>query len=160
MRGLTYFESTWILEFFVIYSTHFTKLSVLLFYRRLVAGTVSKKFKLAIYLAIFFVVASLIIFTVLLFVTCKPFTYEWTQYSTVVHQGVCVDTNTTIAGAVIQGSFSVISDLYSVLLPAALLLRIRISKRQRWGLMFIFGLGFMLALPLVSFMMMSANSHA
>jgi hypothetical protein len=38
---------------------------------------------------------------------------------------------------------SVITDFYSVVLPAVLLLRIKMTKRQKIGLVFIFGLGFL-----------------
>jgi hypothetical protein len=157
---LTCIKATWIIEFFIVYSTTFTKLSVLLFHRRLVSGTVSKKFKLAIYLAMAFVIASVIIFTVLLILTCNPVDYYWYQYSTKPHNGHCKGYGSQVAGGILQGTFSVISDFYSVVLPATLLLRIRISRRQRFGLMFIFGLGFMLAFLLISIVLTCANSHS
>ena len=91
----------------------------------------------------FVVVGSAITFTVLLFVTCSPVSYNWGQYSVTYKPGYCTSKSSQALGGIMQGSWSVISDFYSVLLPAALLLRIRISRRQRWGLMFIFGLGFM-----------------
>jgi hypothetical protein len=99
---------------------------------------------MAIYLAMFFVVASAITFTVLIVVNCSPVNYFWYQYEVPPrHSGVCSSQKHQFVAGVLAGSFSVISDFYSVCLPAALLLRIRISRRQRWGLMFIFGLGFM-----------------
>ena len=39
------------------------------------------------------------------------------------------------------GALSVVTDFYSVLLPAALVLQIQISRKQKIGLFFIFGLG-------------------
>ena len=43
----------------------------------------------------------------------------------------------------LSGALSVFSDFFSVMLPGALLLKIQISKRQKWGLMVIFGVGFL-----------------
>jgi hypothetical protein len=48
-----------------------------------------------------------------------------------------------VAASEAAGGLSVVSDFYSVMLPAVLLMRIRINRRQRFGLIFIFGLGYL-----------------
>ena len=53
----------------------------------------------------------------------------------------CSPRTTQVHIAKLVGALSVVTDFYSVLLPAALVLQIRISRRQKIGLFFIFGLG-------------------
>jgi hypothetical protein len=117
-----------------------------MFYRRVVAGTYSQAFKWAIWAAIAFVICYTIIFFSLLITTCSPVEAIWKQYDfawTAKHHFTCVSPGTTVAASKAAGALSVISDFYSVMLPAVLLLRIRINKRQRYGLMFIFGIGYL-----------------
>ena len=109
-------------------------------HRRLVAGTVSRKYKIAIWIAMFIVIAAAITFTTTLVMQCNPVQYQWEQYDLTPHRGTCIPQ--TVPG-ILAGVFSVITDFYTVVLPAALLMKIQISPRQRWGLMLIFGLGFM-----------------
>ncbi len=136
-----------IVEYFYLYSTACTKLSVLIFHRRLVEGTVSRGFKLVIWCAIAFVLAQTIVFSVLVLMTCSPAPMIWYQYVpqwVAAHPGAtCSPTRITVGISYLSGSVSVFSDFFSVLLPGALLLKIQISKRQKWGLMVIFGVGFL-----------------
>jgi hypothetical protein len=125
-----------------LFSTTFTKISILLFYRRLAEGTYSKRFKFAVWLAIFIVAAYTIISFVLLLTTCKPLDSLWRQVDpTYTKQWHCVSRHMQFSGALCSGVMSVITDLYSVMLSAMLLLRIRTTKRQKVGLIVIFGLG-------------------
>jgi hypothetical protein len=134
-------------EYFYLYSTAATKLSVLMFYRRLVEGTVSRGFKLVIWGAIFFVLAQTLVFSVLVLETCKPVPMIWYQYIpqwVADHPGAyCKPLSLTVSISYLSGAVSVFSDFFSVVLPGALLLKIQISKRQKWGLMVIFGVGFL-----------------
>jgi hypothetical protein len=121
-----------------------TKLSVLMFYRRLVDGTYSQTFKWAIWVAMGFVGAMTITFIVLLFLTCTPLQAYWYQYDlTYDKKYTCASVDQIVEISKLSGSLSVITDFYSVALPAVLLLRIQISKKQKIGLMCIFGLGFL-----------------
>jgi hypothetical protein len=114
-----------------------------MFYRRIVDGAVTRKYKLAIYVAMFFVVACAITFTLILIFTCKPVNYYWLQFDLTPHSGTCISPKSQATAATLAGVTSVISDLYCILFPASLLTRLRISKRQTLGLLFIFSLGFM-----------------
>ena len=42
---------------------------------------------------------------------------------------------------VVAGALSVVTDFYSVVLPMIVLLRLQISKREKIGLMVVFGVG-------------------
>lgn len=59
------------------------------------------------------------------------------------HRGkyTCSSVEKSQAVAQFGGALSVITDFYTVALPAALLLRTKISRRQKIGLMGVFALG-------------------
>jgi hypothetical protein len=124
-----------------------TKVSVLMFYRRLVVGTYSPQFKWAIWAAIAFVVAYTIAFFVLVFTTCRPMEAIWRQYDPewlARHpHSYCVSNATITWISELAGALSVVTDFYSVMLPAALVMRIRVTRRQKYGLFFIFGMGYL-----------------
>jgi hypothetical protein len=131
-----------------MYSLMCTKLSVLMFYRRLVAGTYSKKFKWALWFGMIFAVVTTIIPTVTLLKECEPFEAIWMQWSiTYVYANAykfhCRSTHYTVLWSVLSGAWSVTSDFYSVLLPSLLLSQMKLNKRQRLGLFFVFGLGYL-----------------
>jgi hypothetical protein len=62
------------------------------------------------------------------------------EHASEVH---CLSPPATFATSILCGVFSVFTDWYSVTLPAILLLRLRITARQKYGLLFIFGMGYM-----------------
>ncbi|KAF2396765.1 hypothetical protein EJ06DRAFT_482660, partial [Trichodelitschia bisporula] len=135
-----------IIEYVFFYSTCLTKISVLMFYRRLVAGTYSNKFKWAMWAAITFVVVYTIVVSFLVLFTCNPIPAVWKNYDlqwAQTHKFSCTSRPVQTWVAELTGALSVFSDVYSILLPAALLMRIRISRRQRIGLLFVFGVGFL-----------------
>lgn len=118
-----------------------------MFYRRLVQGTCGLKFKWAIWSAIAFVIAYTIAFFVLTFTACQPFVALWQQYNPNWLANdpdfLCADTVLITQLSEIAGALSVITDFYSVMLPALLIFKIRITKRQKYGLLFIFGMGYL-----------------
>lgn len=117
---------------------------MLLFYRRLVAGTYSKTFERLVWVAIFFIVAYTITFFVLVMITCVPTSAIWLRYS-LGWTGTyyCAPQSSSVAVSQLSGALSVVTDFYSVVLPGMLITKIRISRRQKIGLLFIFGLGFL-----------------
>jgi len=137
----------WLSAALFLWSTAFTKVSVLLFYRRLVAGTYSKRFKWAVWSAIAFIITYTSILFILLLATCVPLESYWRRLEpTYTHDYHCASTSLQGGVSKLGGALSVITDFYSVLLPAILLLRIQITRRQRIGLVFIFGLGFLVVI--------------
>jgi hypothetical protein len=117
-----------------------------MFYRRLVSGTYSLRFKWAIWTAIGFVIAYTIVFFILVMTTCTPLEAYWRQYDsawTLSHRYHCSKNKYQVRLSELAGALSVVTDFYSVMLPAALIMRIRINKRQKYGLFFIFGVGFL-----------------
>jgi len=64
-----------------IMSTSLTKISILLFYKRMSDGAVSKGFRFAVRGCIAFVVAYMITFLLTLFLGCRPINSYWNQVS-------------------------------------------------------------------------------
>jgi hypothetical protein len=121
-----------------------TKLSILMFYRRLVADMCSRTYKWAIWVAMGFAILFTFIFLVLLFTACTPLASYWLQYDymhPLAHYH-CPSDDTRSALGKMSGVLSVITDFYSLMLPAVLLMRIQVAKRRRIGLMIIFGVGY------------------
>jgi hypothetical protein len=134
----------WWIEVTFFWSTCFTKISVLMFYRRLVRNTYSNRFKIAIWCGIGFLVLYTIVYQALAMLTCRPLDAFWMQYSGTYHKKFsCWPNETQVKIVISAGCLSVLTDLYSVVLPASLLMKIRISKRQKSGLIFVFGIGFL-----------------
>jgi hypothetical protein len=116
-----------------------------MFYRRIVAGTYSRTFKWAIWAAMGFAIVFTAVFFILLFALCKPFTAYWRKYD-VLHPPThyhCPSDDATSALGKAAGAFSVVTDFYSVTLPALLLMRIEMTKRRKCALMFVFGVGYL-----------------
>jgi hypothetical protein len=119
--------------------------SILLFYRRLASGTISKAFLFGVYAAIAFVVLYFVIFTLNLFLGCRPFKAFWLEADL-----VWVAENTgkyycfNEAGNIIAASvISFIQDFIACGMPSVLLWKTKIPKRQKIALGAIFGVGFL-----------------
>jgi len=79
-------------------------------------------------------------------INCDPVKAIWMQHDhawTKTHSYKCVSNHIVVAASEAAGGLSVVTDFYSVMLPAVLLMRIRTNGRQRFGLIFIFGLGYL-----------------
>jgi len=137
-----------VLEALYVVSTATTKISILLFYRRLAAGSVSNGFIYSVYAAIAFVVAYFIVFIVNLFIGCRPIYAFWMQVDPYWNaendrKYKCFnEANNIIAAAVV----SVIQDFIACGMPMVLFWKLRIPKRQKIALGAIFGVGFFLCI--------------
>jgi len=74
-------RSGWIAEIIFLVATGCTKVSVLLFYRRLVEGTYSRTWKYATIAAIIFTTAYCVAFFFVLIFNCSPTDAYWRSYS-------------------------------------------------------------------------------
>jgi hypothetical protein len=73
-------QYTWLAEWFFILSTTITKFSILLFYKRVVAGTYSRRFILATRAGIYFNGASAIAFCLMLLLECRLMNAYWKAF--------------------------------------------------------------------------------
>jgi hypothetical protein len=126
-------------------STCTTKISILLFYRRLAAGTVSRAFQWALYLAMASVIMYYIVFQVLMFTSCRPFhaywklaDYFWLMQNKDKFQ--CLDEGVILVASAIV---SAVQDFIACGLPMILFWKLRIPIRQKIALGGIFALGFL-----------------
>ena len=131
------------IEITYLVSTCTTKISILLFYRRL-GGTVSRKFRYCVYAAISFVVAYCLAYFIMSFWHCRPLNAYWNQgnaFWRLVHPDdwKCTDEGAQVVSACV---ISMVQDFVACLLPMALFARLRISRKQKLALAGIFGFGF------------------
>lgn len=118
-----------------------TKVSVLLFYRRLVQGTYSRLWRWLVLFAIGFTVAYTIAFCIMLLVNCTPTEAYWRAFNPIyatTADYTCLDTKiiNTLAGV-----FASASDLYAVALPCIITWHFSVPKAQKIALNIIFCLG-------------------
>ncbi|KIW00259.1 uncharacterized protein PV09_08149 [Verruconis gallopava] len=135
------------IEITYLISTCTTKISILLFYRRL-GGSVSRRFRYCIYFAIGFVIVNGLVFFVDSFVQCRPLSAFWNQgniYWVAANQGDwhCGDEAATVVCASV---ISMLQDFIACLLPMALFRKLKIARKKKIALGCIFGVGFFLCI--------------
>lgn len=118
------------------WGTGFVKVSVLLFYRRIQSGTFNRPWLIAIYGAIVFTLLSTIVMAVLLAINCLPTEAYWMVYSFHWHKDYTC--SRVISINAVAGGLSLLSDLYSVVLPCIMLQGLEISRKQKIGLNLVF----------------------
>jgi hypothetical protein len=131
------------LEALYLISTATTKISILLFYRRLTEGTASRAFLWCVYAAIASVVVYFIVFFTLLFVLCRPLEAFWLQVDLnweATHQYHCINEEWDLVSA---GIVSVFHDFVACGMPMILFWKLKIPRRQKVALGAIFGVGFL-----------------
>lgn len=118
-----------------------TKASVLLFYRRLVVGTLARRWKLAIYFALAFHVVYLVGLILSYVLICRPLHAYWMSYDYSWNgQYSCAPAE---ALNPVVGVLSVVSDVYAVVLPFIILhyYTLHVPRSQKIGLNIIFATG-------------------
>ena len=113
-----------------------TKVSLLLLYYRIFG--VVKKFRIAIYVSLFIVVAYWIPCTIIAFLGCTPFERNWNK----TIPGSCVDLVTFFRW---NGICNLLIDFLILLLPLPMVWTLNIPVRQRLELTGIFALGLLYA---------------
>ena len=117
-----------------------TKISILLFYQRLTAGTILPLYRRILQAAIASIIAYWFAFTIALFAGCTPFSAFWRQIDPLWKvDWNCVDEPAVIIAASIT---SIVQDFMCCFMPVILFWELQISRRRKLGLMAIFGVGF------------------
>jgi hypothetical protein len=119
----------------------FTKVSILLFYRRLVADVCSLRYKWMIWIAIAFTVVYTAVFGILLLTNCTPLEAYWRAFDfkyALTANYTCIQTKSINA---IAGVCAVVSDCYAVALPWVITWKLQMTRRQKIALNVIFCLG-------------------
>jgi hypothetical protein len=132
----------WVAQFSFLICSGCTKVSILFFYRRLVAGTYSKKWYWCVWLAIGFTITYTVTFCIVLLLDCRPLRAYWMafdiKYALTAEYSCLADSNTM---NVLAGVVPAVSDLYAVALPCIITWHHAVPKRQRIALNGIFCLG-------------------
>ncbi|KAF1816740.1 hypothetical protein P152DRAFT_135994 [Eremomyces bilateralis CBS 781.70] len=128
--------------------TAIIKISILFFYRRMSAGSISKPFYYAVWASIIFVVLYMIVFTINIFVTCIPIHAFWHSVDprwALENAGKyhCFDEGANLLAA---SSISVLQDFIACGLPTMLFWDLKLPRRQKVALASIFGVGFFLCI--------------
>ena len=132
----------WLAQFSFLICSGATKVSILFFYRRLVAGTYSRKWYWCVWLAIAFTIAYTFTFCIVLLLDCKPTRAYWMAFDikfALTKDYSCLD-NSNVMNAV-AGVVPAIGDLYAVALPCIITWHHDVPRRQRIALNAIFCLG-------------------
>jgi hypothetical protein len=102
------------------------------------------RLRLAIWVAIAFVVVYTLLFCIFLLTECSPIDAQWNQLNpTYTKKYHCVSINAQVLQGRISGGFMVFTDFYSVTLPAILIFRLALTRQQRIALIFVFGVGYL-----------------
>ena len=133
----------WVAQIFFLISTCATKTSVLLFYRRMVTDTYSRRWLFAVWAALAFLAGYFVcIFFAYCFI-CQPLSAYWESYNfDYDEEFTCINGNIL---SPFVGALSVFTDIYAVVLPCAMLAKVdlNVPYRQKIGLNLIFALGTM-----------------
>ncbi|KEF61949.1 uncharacterized protein A1O9_03521 [Exophiala aquamarina CBS 119918] len=134
--------NVWIAMWCFITASTFTKISVLLFYRRL-SVKFSKAFLIATWVGIVYNVVYMLAFFMTLLLICDPVYAYWQSFDPVwatTHEFRC---NTEGLSLPASAGLSVLGDLYSTLIPVFLIYNLDLPRRQKLALYSLFALGFL-----------------
>lgn len=134
-------KTAWAAEILFLVSTGLTKLSILLFYRRLLEKSYSRLMQWAIYIALALTTVSLISFVTLVIFSCSPINAAWKSLKIDYKKKyTCLPRNNADP---IAGLASVISDVYALVIPQLVLRKLQIPRNQKIVLNCVFGCGWM-----------------
>ena len=136
----------WVLNILYLAQTGFAKISILLFYQRLVESTCSRRFRYAIWALIGTVSAYSIAIFVVYVTECLPVNAAWLRYDptwATSNEASCASQTQNIAVAWVAGLMAVLTTFLTTLLPSWLFIQIRLSRRARIALAVVLALGFL-----------------
>ena len=137
---LTLYQVAWSSEISFQICSCLIKISILLFYRRLVQRTHGRLMQMSIYFAINFTIVYMIGTVVLLFVVCLPTPAYWESLDVSYTKPYkCI--NTTVIDPLIV-ALSVFSDFYALIIPQVVIWKLKMARREKLMLYGIFGSGF------------------
>ena len=132
------------LEAQYVLSTGLTKISILLFYRRLVSGSISRVFYWTVIAIIISVIAYTITFEFTLIFGCQPMNAYWNEVNPIwraLNEGKYHCLNEVVA-LLCANIISIIQDFLTFLMPLILFWNLRLPIRQKFVLGCIFSVGF------------------
>lgn len=132
-------QSAWVGQLIFLTGTCLIRISILLFYRRMVKGTFKRRWTWSVWVAIGVTVAWTLAFDIMLLTTCNPVEANWKVFdSTYTTDWTCADTRSSSFAA---GVLAVMSDCYALVLPWAMIWPLDMPRRQKIALNFVFSFG-------------------
>lgn len=111
-----------------------TKVSIILFYLRIFP---EKKFRRVAWAVLTLCLAAMIAFVLSSVFECTPITRSWTGWDG-EHEGHCTHIN---AQGWANAGVNIFFDLVTIALPLPQIFRLKMSPRQKAGILLMFGLG-------------------
>ena len=135
--------AAWLIEFFFLLGNASTKISILLFYRRITSGLPGFWFLYLAWGAIAFTVLYTLGLLIELFVICRPLQSYWESFNP-LHTNKYTCGNEHIP-FIFSAAASVMSDIYSSVLPMMLTRTLQMTRKQRFSLYALFSAGLLTA---------------
>jgi hypothetical protein len=140
MTLLNALQITYYSELLFVWSISCTKISILLFYRRLAAGSATRAFLWGTWIGVAYNIGYLISYTVMPINICRPVDAYWNQFNLLYSKKYsCIKEG---YGLPLGAALSVLSDFYGCLLPVLLLRHLQMPLKQKVLLYCLFALGF------------------
>lgn len=135
------------IELCYVVATGLTKISILLFYRRIADGSISTWFRIAVLSSIAFVAAYIVAFVLVPFLGCRPFNSYWNSvdlnWAATHVEGVDYVCYNEGADDLAASIISIIQDFLACGMPSLLFWKLQLPRRQKIALSAIFGVGFL-----------------
>lgn len=129
----------WVIEILFISSLTLTKISVLLFFRRLIDGSYSRWVSRAIWFAVAFTIAYFVSFFLFLVFVCKPVEASWKSLDLTWTTKYSCATRSVPDEMV--GILSVFSDIYSMVIPVYVVSKLKMPRGNKIVLYVVFCCG-------------------
>ncbi|KAF9874908.1 CFEM domain-containing protein [Colletotrichum karsti] len=150
IRGFFAFEIVYSVTLAVI------KASVLFLYLR-IFGSITEVFRQILWATQIFNVAVCLAFVIVNLNQCKPLSYFWYGWDG-RHPGYCIDLS---AMALSHAALNIAMDVWMLVLPATQIYKLNLQKRQKAGIMSMFGVGiFITIVSAVRLRSVSVFSHS
>ncbi|TDZ40084.1 Satratoxin biosynthesis SC1 cluster protein 4 [Colletotrichum sidae] len=150
IRGFFAFEIVYSITLAVI------KASILFLYLR-IFGAITETFRQILWATQIFNVAVCLTFVIVNVNQCKPLSYFWHGWDG-RHPGYCIDLS---AMALSHASLNIAIDVWMLVLPATQIYKLNLQKRQKAGIMSMFGVGiFITIVSAVRLKSVSVFSHS
>lgn len=122
-------------------STCLTKISILLFYRRLTIRSHSSTMQNAIYAAIVFTILYFFTFLIGLLFICVPTSATWTAMD--VFSSKVYKCHSRQVADILHGAFGMITDIYVLAIPNLVVMNMQLPRKQKLMLYAMFSCGSM-----------------
>ncbi|KIW16841.1 hypothetical protein PV08_04031 [Exophiala spinifera] len=135
--------AAWLIEFFFLLGNASTKISILLFYRRITSGLPGFWFLYLAWAAIAFTVLYTLGLLLELFFICRPPESYWKSYNPLyTKKHACGNEHIPF---ILSAAASITSDIYSSVLPMMLARTLQMTRRQRFSFYALFSAGLLTA---------------